>query len=101
MTPVDRFMWRTQPVVLPLKDEPGYDVAENRALMEKSETSDKDYVQAARRIVLADRCDVNCVLVARLPRRDNLARTACRGPMDGPGSWFLGWPFRERVIGLE
>lgn len=52
--PVDSFLWHTQPVVLPLKEEPGYDVAENRALMEKSETSDKDWVQAARRIVLAD-----------------------------------------------
>ena len=54
MRPVDSFLWHTQPVVLPLKEEPGYDVAENRALMENSETSDKDWVQAARRIELVE-----------------------------------------------
>ena len=44
---------------------------------------------------------VNGALVARLPRRENRARTACCGPLDGLGSWFLGWPFLERVIGVE
>ncbi|MDZ7617200.1 MAG: hypothetical protein U1E05_09360 [Patescibacteria group bacterium] len=54
MAPVDGFTWRAMPVTLPLKDEPGYDVAKNRALMEDAKTSDKDWMQAARRIVLAE-----------------------------------------------
>ncbi len=54
MTPLDGFAWRTLPVALPLKDEPGYDVAKNRALMEDAKTSDKDWMQAARRIVLVE-----------------------------------------------
>ncbi|MDY0168987.1 MAG: hypothetical protein RBS80_20770 [Thermoguttaceae bacterium] len=54
MTPVNGFTWRTVPVALPLKDEPGYDVAKNRALMEDVQTPDKEWMQAARRVALAE-----------------------------------------------
>jgi len=54
MAPVAGFTWRTVPVVLPLKDESGSDVAANRARLENADTSDKDWMQAARRVVLAE-----------------------------------------------
>jgi len=54
MMPVDRVDWRTLPFVLPLKDEAGHDVAKNRAVMEDAETPDKERMQAARRIALAE-----------------------------------------------
>lgn len=52
--PVDRIEWRALPLVLPLKDEAGHDVAKNRAVTEDGETSDEVRMQAARRIALAE-----------------------------------------------
>jgi len=54
MAPVERIDWRTLPVVLPLKDETEHDVAKNRAVMEDAKTPDKERMQAARRIALAE-----------------------------------------------
>ena len=54
IVPVNRIEWRTLPVVLPLKNEADYDVAKNRAVMEDAKTPDKERMQAARRIALAE-----------------------------------------------
>ena len=54
LLPVDQIAWKTLPVMLPLKDEDKYDVAKNRALIEDPKTPDKERMQAARQIVLAE-----------------------------------------------
>jgi len=54
LTPVDSIDWRTVSLVLPLKDAAGHDVAKNRAAIEDAETPDKERIQAARRIALAE-----------------------------------------------
>ncbi len=54
MVPVERIDWRTLPLVLPLKDEAAHDIATNRSVIEDTETPDKDRMQAAREIALAE-----------------------------------------------
>ena len=54
LVPVDRIVWRTLPVALPLKNEAEYDMAKNRAVLEAAGTPDKERTQAARRLALAE-----------------------------------------------
>ena len=54
MVAVDRMVWQTLPVVLPLKDEADYDEAKNRAVLQDAAQPDKERHQAARRLALAE-----------------------------------------------
>jgi len=54
LTPADRIVWRTLPLVLQLKDQADNDLAKNRALRDDATKPDKERQQAARRIALAE-----------------------------------------------
>ena len=54
LVPVDRIVWRTLPVVFPLKNEAEYDMAKNRAVVEAAGTPDQERTQAAQRLAAAE-----------------------------------------------
>lgn len=56
--PADRIVWRTVPVVLPLRTDPGYTLADSRAAMENAKlaTSARIY-RGAMRVAFAERID--------------------------------------------
>lgn len=54
LVPVDRIVWRTLPVVFPLKEEAKYDMAKDRAVVEAAGTPDQERTQAARRLALVE-----------------------------------------------
>ena len=54
LVPVDRIVWRTLPVVFPLKNEAEYDMAKNRAVVEAAGTPDQERTQATQRLAVAE-----------------------------------------------
>ncbi len=57
LVPVEGLRWRTRPVVLPARDDPGHTVEENRAKMADPNESTRIRVRAATRVAYARRAD--------------------------------------------
>ena len=58
LVPVERLQWRTVPLLLPLRTDRGYTVAENRKRLADPKLSKVARMQAARRVAFAQRADV-------------------------------------------
>lgn len=58
LVPVERLQWRTVPLLLPLRTDRGYTVAENRKRLADPKLSKFARTQAARRVAFAQRADV-------------------------------------------
>jgi hypothetical protein len=57
LVPVERIRWRTLSVTLPARDDPGYTVEDNRAVMANTEASVVRRVRAATRVAYARRAE--------------------------------------------
>ena len=53
--PCERIEWRTVPIVLPARDDPGYTVEENRAKMADPKVDARYRIRAATRVAYAER----------------------------------------------
>jgi len=55
LAPCERIQWRTLPVTLPARDDPGYTVEENRAKMADPKVDARYRIRAATRVAYAER----------------------------------------------
>jgi len=57
LVPVGRLQWRSLPLALPARSDPGYTVEENRAAMADPKADTIRRVRAATRVAYAERCE--------------------------------------------
>jgi len=57
LVPVERFQWRTLPLALPARTDPGHTIEENRATMRDPEANMIGRIRAATRVAYAERAE--------------------------------------------